>query len=411
MINVDLIRQNPKVVKDAINKKGGDVSVVDEFLATDKNWRELKVKTDKLRSEQKAFGLNQREKGAKAKKEIQINEKKISAINLKRDALLEQIPNLPAADVPLGKDDSENVVLREVGKKPAFKFKPKDYFSLAGKLIDTEKAGQVAGSRFSYIFGDLVLLEFALIKLATDTLLPYGFMPVAPPVMVKPSVMKGMGKSKFLTGGDAFYINQDDLYLAGSSEHTIGPFHLNDVFGENDLPRRYVGFSACFRREAGSYGKDTKGILRVHQFDKIEMFSFVKPEKSEDEHQFLLARQEELLQKLKLAYQVVYICAGDMGFGDYKQFDLETWLPGQGKYRETHSCSNTTDFQARGINAKYRVKSSQKIEFVHMLNATAFAIGRTIIAILENYQTADGRVRVPDVLRDYLGKEFIGDSI
>lgn len=407
MINIDLVRQNPEAVKEAVHKKGGDMSLVDKFLAIDKKWREFKAKTDKLRTEQKTFGLNQREKAAKIKKEIQINENKILALNSERDALLEQIPNLPAVDAPFGKDDSENVILKEVGKKPAFKFKPKDYFSLAGKLIDIEKAGQVAGSRFSYIFGDLVLLEFALIKLAMETLLPYGFVPVVPPVMARSSVMKNMGKLKFLTDGDAFYISEDDLYLVGSSEHTIGPFHMNDVFDEDDLPRRYVGFSTCFRREAGSYGKDTKGILRVHQFDKIEMFSFAKPEESEAEHQFLLSQQEDLVQKLKLPYRVVYICTGDMGFGDFRQFDIETWLPGQGKYRETNSCSNTTDYQARGINAKYRIKSSQKTEFVHMLNATAFAIGRMIIAILENYQTADGRVRVPDALRDYLGKEFI----
>jgi seryl-tRNA synthetase len=223
--------------------------------------------------------------------------------------------------------------------------------------------------------------------------------------MAKPEIMKGMGKQKFLEAGDAFYIQEDDLYLVGSSEHSIGPLHMEETLDEESLPRRYMGFSTCFRREAGSYGKDTKGILRVHQFDKVEMFSFSKPEDSEEEHRFLLAREEELLGKLKLPYQVMAICTGDMGFGDYRQFDVETWLPGQGKYRETMSCSNTGDFQARGLNIKYRVKSTGESKYVNTLNATAFAIGRMLIAILENYQTAAGEVLVPEALRDFVGKE------
>lgn len=408
MIDINLVREQPQLIKEAILKRGGDASLVDRFLSVDEEWRKLKTEADQLRAAQKAFGPEEREEAAKIKKQIQTSEERIAVLASERDVLLEQIPNVPAPDVPVGKDDTENIVLREVGEKPAFDFEPKDYLTLANGLIDIEKAGEVAGSRFGYLFGDLVLLEFALVKLALNTLLPYGFVPVVPPVMAKPAVMKGMGKWKFLADGDAFYIAEDDLYLVGSSEHTIGPFHMNDVFNEDGLPRRYVGFSTCFRREAGSYGKDTKGILRVHQFDKVEMFSFAKPEESEAEHQFLLARQEELMRKLKLPYRVIYICTGDMGFGDYKQFDVETWLPGQGKYRETNSCSNTSDYQARGINAKYRIKSSGETRFVHMLNATAFAIGRMIIAILENYQTKDGRVRVPEALRDYLGKEFIG---
>jgi len=407
MIDINLLRENPRLIKDAIIKRGGDNSLVDKFLAVDSKWRELKTEIDKLKSEQKSFGPTQREKAVKIKKQIQINEEKLSIFVLEREALLEQIPNLPAEDVPLGKNDSENIVLREVGERPNFNFKAKDYLTLAKDLIDVDKSGQVAGSRFSYLFGDLVLLEFALIKLAIDTLLPDNFIPVIPPVMARPEVMKGMGKWRFLADQDAFYLQEDNLYLVGSSEHTIGPFHMNDIIDEDDLPRRYLGFSTCFRREAGSYGKDTKGILRVHQFDKVEMFSFTKPEKSEIEHQFLLSRQEELMEKLKLPYRVVYICSGDMGFGDYKQFDIEVFLPGQGKYRETNSCSNTTDYQARGINAKYRIKSSGETRFVHTLNATAFAIGRMIIAILENYQTKDGWIKVPTALKNYLGKDFI----
>jgi seryl-tRNA synthetase len=206
---------------------------------------------------------------------------------------------------------------------------------------------------------------------------------------------------------ERYYLPKDELYLIGSAEHTLGPLHMNDVIAEEELPKRYVGFSACFRREAGSYGKDTKGILRVHQFDKVEMFSFAKPEDSENEHKKLLSLEETLMSALGLPYRVLEICTGDMGWVGARQYDLEAWLPGQDTYRETHSCSNTTDFQARGINAKYKTKSGKK-EFVHTLNATAFAIGRTLIAIIENYQTRQGTVRVPPVLQAYVGKEEIG---
>ncbi|MGB9608983.1 MAG: aminoacyl--tRNA ligase-related protein, partial [Minisyncoccia bacterium] len=227
-------------------------------------------------------------------------------------------------------------------------------------------------------------------------------------------VYKGMGRLSGDQKEERYYLEKDNLYLVGSAEHTLGPLHLNYVFNENDLPKRYVGFSTCFRREAGSYGKDTKGILRVHQFDKIEMFSFSKPENSEEEHLYLLSLQEKLMNLLELPYRVVEICTGDMGWTDARQFDIETWLPGQinpegkkGHYRETHSASNTTDFQARGINARLRRKDG-KLEFVHMLNATGFAIGRILIAIIENYQTKEGKIKVPKVLQNYVGKEIIG---
>ena len=219
--------------------------------------------------------------------------------------------------------------------------------------------------------------------------------------------MRGMGKVKFLEDKDAFHIPEDNLYLAGSSEHSIGPYHMNEVLGEDELPKRYVGFSTCFRREAGSYGKDTKGILRVHQFDKVEMLVFAKPEDSEKEHRAMVALQEKLMQALGLSYRVVHMSTGDMTFADAEQFDIETWLPGENRYRETHSASNTTDYQARGVNTKLRRKDG-KTEFLHILNATAFAIGRTLIAIFENYQTKEGKIEIPKVLQDYVGKKIIG---
>lgn len=406
MINIDLLREDPDKFKKALELKQLDKSLVDKFLELDKKWRGKVSELDAIRGEKNKLGEDKREKGRELKEKGKSLGSDIDVLAKERDVILEQIPNVPASDAPVGENDTENVVIKEVGEKTTFNFEPKDYLALADGLIKIEKASEVAGSRFGYILGDLALLEFALVKLAMDKLLPHGFVPVIPPVMIKPEVMKAMGKVKFIEAGDAFYLPKDDWYLIGSSEHTIGPIHMNETINYKEMPRRYVGFSTCFRREAGSYGKDTKGILRVHQFDKIEMFSFSLPEKSDEELLFLVARQEEMLQALKLPYRVVDICAGDMGFGDYKQIDLETWLPGQGKYRETHSASNTTDFQSRGINVKFKDDKGAK-DYVHTLNATAFAIGRILIAIMENYQTEKGTIVVPVALCDYVGKSEI----
>ncbi len=406
MIDINFLRNEAEKVKQGIASKKIDSTLVDKFLELDKKWRRDTTELDSLRAKQNKLGKDDIEEAKKIKEEAKKLELEVKDIENERVVILEQIPNVPSKDVPIGKDDTENVVLREVGEKRNFDFTPLEYLDVAKNLIDTKKASEVASSRFSYIFGDLVLLEFALLKLAFDKLTAKGFIPVVPPVFIKPDVMKGMGKNKFLEEEDVFYISQDDMYLVGSSEHTIGPFHMNEVFDEKDLPRRYIGFSTSFRREAGSYGKDTKGILRVHQFDKAEMFSFAKPEDSEEEHEFLLLCQEELMQSLKLPYRVMKICTGDMGFGDYKQYDIETWLPGQNKYRETNSCSNTTDFQSRGINIKYKNRE-KSTAYVHTLNGTAFAMGRMIIAIIENYQTKTGTIIVPEVLRGYVGKDEI----
>ncbi|OGY56306.1 MAG: serine--tRNA ligase, partial [Candidatus Colwellbacteria bacterium RBG_13_48_8] len=294
----------------------------------------------------------------------------------------------------------------EVGQKPSFNFTARDYVGLAGGLIDTERAARVSGSRFGYLLGDLVLLEFALVRLALEKLAPHGFIPVVPPVLIKSEPMRDMGKTKFIEDGDAFYVKEDDLYLVGTAEDTIGPLHMGEVLPGDSLPRRYVGFSTAFRREAGSYGKDTRGIFRTHQFDKVEMFSFAKPEDSVAENDFLLQRQEEIVQALDLPYRTVKICTGEMGFTATNQYDLEVWLPSEKRYRETHSCSNTTDFQSRGLNIKYR-NSEGGTDYVHMLNATGIAIGRTILVLLENHQTKDGNIKIPKVLQAYVGKKEI----
>ena len=417
MLDIAFIRENPEKVKKGMESKHQDPKIVDKFLRADEDWRAKTTAYDQLKAEQntlsKELSAGQSEnllsKAQFLKKRLSDIENEQAELKKMRDDLLSRIPNIPFDDVSVGRDESENKVLREVGTKPDFDFTPKDYLTLGEKLglIDVKKAAEVSGSRFGYILREAALLEFALVKLAMDTLVEKGFIPAVPPVMIKPKVYEGMGRLAADQKEERYYFEKDDVYLVGSSEHTMGPIHMNEVFEEEELPRRYVAFSTCFRREAGSYGKDTKGILRVHQFDKVEMFSFAHPEKSEEEHKFLLSCQEELMQKLELPYRVVEICTGDMGWTDARQFDVETWLPGQGSYRETNSCSNTTDFQSRGMNIKYKTKDGEK-KLIHMLNATGFAIGRVLIGIIENNQTKEGTIRVPKALQAYVGKEEIG---
>lgn len=410
MLDINLIRNDPEKVKKGLRAKNADAGLVDKFLELDEKWRVLNKKFDDSRAEQKKLGEAKDILGAKAlKEEIKKIESDLMDLDKMRQEILNQMPNLPLASALIGKNEKDNRVLREVGAKPQLK-SPKDYLTLAQKLdlIDVGRAAKVSGSRFGYLKGPAVLLEFALVELAIKTLMKEGFVPVVPPVLIRPEMMIGMGKIKFIEEGDAFYLPTDNFYLVGSSEHSIGPMHKDETL--NNPPLRYVGFSTCFRKEAGSYGKDTKGILRVHQFDKVEMFSFAKPEDSEAEHKFLLSLQEKLMQSLELPYRAVEICSGDMGWSDGRQYDIETWLPGQkggrGEYRETQSTSNTVDFQSRGLNIKYK-KEDGKTGFVHMLNGTAFAIGRMIIAILENYQTEKGTILVPKALQNYLGTSEI----
>jgi len=414
MLDPNRIRKNPDEVKTALKNRGLQTKLADDFLAIDEEWRNVNSEVDNLRAEQKRLSANPKEaklkieEARKNKEILKTKEKELALFAEKRDELLEKFPNVQFPDVPVGKDESGNKVLREKGKKPEFSFNAREYLDLeaAKIMIDTDRAAKISGSRFGYIMNGAVLLEFALIQLAYKILTAKGFTPVIPPVMIRPEPYKGMGRLAGDQKEERYYLEKDDVYLVGSSEHTIGPFHMDEVLGEKVLPKRYAGFSTCFRREAGSYGKDTKGILRVHQFDKVEMFSFSKPEESDKEHKFLLNCQEEMMDALELPYQVVEICTGDMGWTDARQYDIEVWLPGQGKYRESHSCSNTTDFQARGVNVRY--KGANGTEHVHMLNATALAIGRILIAIMENYQTKEGKVAVPKVLRDYVGKKELG---
>ena len=412
MLDINFIRQNPEKVKEGCRNKNVDI-YIDRFFEFDKQKREMFQEIEQLRHQRNLIsekkGLNEKE--IERAKELKVSIKNLSEgaekINKEFDNLISQIPNLTLDDVPKGKDEEDNVVVRKIGDIPKFDFKPKDHLELGENLdiIDVKRAAKVAGPRFGYLKREAVLLEFSLINFAFEFLLKKGFIPVIPPVMIKPEMMWGMGY--FIKAPEeGFFIEKDKLYLIGTAEQSLGPMHSNEILDEKELPKRYFGFSTCFRREAGAYGKDTKGIFRVHQFDKIEMFSLCKPEDSIKEHQSFLKIEEELMTALKLPYRVVRICTGDMAFPTASQYDIEAWFPGQNKYRETHSTSNCTDFQARRLNIRYKDSREKKLEFVHTVNGTAFS-QRALIAILENYQRKDGKINVPKVLQKYLGFKTI----
>lgn len=407
MFDIKFIRNNPETVKEGALKKGVTVDV-DLILKVDEERRELIKKVEGLKAEQKKLGKENIGEAQRIKEEIKRIEPELVKKEKDLQPLLLRIPNLPLPDVPVGKDEKENVVIEKVGEKPSFPFKPKDYMEIAEKmdLIDVKRAGKTSGSRFGFIKGKAVLLEFALVNFAFDVLTKEGFVPVLPPVMLKSEMARGMGYLEQADVNEAYYLPQDDLYLIGTAEQPLGAMHAEEIFREDELPRRYAGFSTCFRREAGSYGKDTKGVLRVHQFDKVEMFSFCRPEDSEKEHKFFLETEKKLMRELKLYFQVVNICTGDLGFPAARKYDIETWLPSEQRFRETHSTSNCTDFQARRLNIRYRKKGGE-LDFVHTVNGTAFS-QRPLLAILENCQQKDGSIKVPNILQKYAGFKKIG---
>jgi seryl-tRNA synthetase len=413
MLDINFIRQNPEKVKEGCKKKQAEIDI-DKLLELDKKRREILKEVEQLRhqrniiSGKKKLAQEEIERARDLKEKIKSLEEKFKVVDKELQELMFQVPNLPQENVPVGKDENDNVVIKKVGKIPKFNFQPKDHLEIGENLdiIDIKRAAKVSGTRFGYLKKEAVLLEFGLIRFVFEKLIKKGFIPIIPPVMMKKDMMRGMGYIEQTDVEEAYWLPKDDLFLAGTAEQPIGTMHSGEVFDGDDLPRRYVGFSTCFRREAGSYGKDTRGIFRVHQFDKVEMFSFVKPEDSQKEHKLFLSIEEELMRNLKIPYQVVNICTGDLGFPAAAKYDIEAWFPGQQRYRETHSTSNCTDFQARRLNIRYRDKSG-KLNFVHTVNGTAFAIGRTIIAILENYQRKDGKVDIPKVLQKYLGFKTI----
>lgn len=412
MVDIQIIRDNPDKVKKGVASKDHDPKLVDQVLDLDKEWKQALQTVEKLRQERnevakKGSSAQNITRGQKIKKELKKLESELIEVSKKYEEALLKIPNPPASDVALGKNETENKVVREWGKPTKFDFRPLDHVEIGKNfdIIDIDRAAKVSGSRFAYLKGAGVLLEFALVQLATEVLTKNGFTPVIPPTLIKTASMRKMGYMEHGGEEDMFTLAKDDLVLVGTSEQSIGPMYMDEVI-DVKKPLRYMGFSSCFRREAGSYGKDTKGILRVHQFDKVEMFSYTSPEDSDKEHEFLLSLEEKLFQSLEIPYQVVKMCTGDLGAPAARKYDIEAWIPSQGKYREVTSTSTTTDFQARRLNIKYQTKDG-KTDFVHMLNGTAFAIGRTIIAILENYQQKDGSVKIPKVLQKYMGTDVI----
>jgi seryl-tRNA synthetase len=413
MLDIKYIRENPEIVQKKARDKGVDINV-EHILELDNRYRALDLMVQKLREDRNANSTSikgkpteeQIKKGQGIKERLDKEEHVLSAIEEEyRNALL-TIPNLAKDDVRIGENDTQNEVVRTVGEPTKFNFKPKGHLELGEKLdiIDVVRASKISGARFYFLKNDGALLEFALRELAFDLLIKEGFIPVVPPVMVKTEVMKGLGYMENGGDEDMYVFEKDGLVLIGTSEQSIVAMHQDDTFDAKDLPKRYVGFSTCFRREAGSYGKDTRGILRVHQFDKVEMVSFVKQGEDDKEQDYLLSLEEKLMQLLKISYQVVKMCTGDLGFPAARKYDLEAWIPSENKYREVTSVSTTTDFQARRLNIRY--KEQNTTEFVNILNGTAFST-RPIIAILENYQNEDGSVNVPEVLQKYLNKKVI----
>jgi len=444
MLDIKLIRENPDVVRQDLIKRGEieKLKWIDEILELDKKWRENLKKINNLRRERNkiAVEIGKRKKEGKPVDELMEKSKQIVAeiekleeqieeFRQKIDFYLWRLPNITHKSVPIGKDDTENVPIKFWGKARVWKghlenfleqsqgkmeyeileWKPKIHVDMLEILggADLERAAKVSGSRFYYLMNELVILDLALLRFALDKLIDKGFIPVIPPYMVRRYVEEGV--TTFDDFENVIYkVEGEDLYLIPTAEHPLAGLHANEIIDGKDLPLLYAGISPCFRKEAGTAGKDTKGIFRVHQFHKVEQFVYARPEESWEWHEKLLQNAEELFQELGLPYRVVNICTGDLGYVAAKKYDIETWMAGQGRFREVVSCSNCTDWQARRLNIRFRDKTHEKPKFVHTLNSTAIATSRAIVAILENFQEEDGTVKIPKVLWKYTGfKEIL----
>jgi seryl-tRNA synthetase len=412
LLDLKLIRSDPERFRTALARRGA-AEQLDELLELDERRRSLLPEIEATRGRRKtasaAIGAAKKAgEDASAemaevrdlKERLEQMESELAEVEAARDRVAASLPNVPDPGSPDGFTDEDAVTLREVGSPPEFPFEPKDHLELAGDMIDMEAAAVASGARFAYLKGDLVMLEFALVRWAMSLLREHGHEPVIPPVLVREEALVGTG---FLPGDrDQIYeLPKDDLFLAGTSEVPLASLHAGAIFEPGDLPVRYAGFSSCFRREAGAAGRDTRGIFRVHQFDKVEMFSFVEPDHAGDEHERILAIEEEILSALGLPYRVVDVAVGDLGGSAARKFDCEAWIPSQGRYRELTSCSNTTGYQARRLGIRFRPATEAALEAVNTLNGTAVAVGRTIIAVLENHQLEDGSVEVPRVLVEH----------
>ena len=418
MLEMKFIREHADIVKADLNRRGAvdKLAWVDELLQQDQKWRSLQAQANALRQQRNKLT----EQIAKLRKEgrdaapvmreaeaipdkIRELEQEAGNIRERINQILMQLPNIMHESVPTGKDEHDNVEVRKWGTPPQFSFKPLDHIDLAFKLdlVDLERAAKVAGARFYYLKRNLVRLNYALISYALDFISRKGYMLIQPPYLLRRDILSGaVALSDFEE--TIYKIEGEDLYLLATSEHALNALHFGEILDGKTLPLRYGGVSPCFRKEAGAHGRDTKGIFRVHQFEKVEQFVFCKPQDSWSEHEKLISNAEELFQALNLAYRVVNVCSGDLGTVTAKKYDLEVWLPGQNSYREAVSCSNCTSYQAVRSNVRYRDRTSDPTEYVHTLNSTFVATERTLIAIMENFQQSDGSIAIPAVLRPYM---------
>ena len=420
MLDLKAIRSDPERVKAALARRGA-AEQVDALLALDARRRELLPEVENAQAERKALSkqIGERKQAGEGaeelvaavgalKQRVEAAKAELEEVEAKLGELAPQLPNIPDPGAPEGMTEEDAVVVREVGEPTEFDFEPRDHLEIGTELglIEMEKAAELSGSRFAYLKGDLVLVELALVRFAIDLARGEGHEPTVPPVLVREGALEGTGM--FPGDRDQIYeIPKDELFLTGTSEVALAGLHANEILEASELPLRYCAFSTCFRREAGAAGRDTRGIFRVHQFDKVEMFSFVEPGASSDEHERLLAIEERILGELELPYRVVNVAVGDLGAPAAKKFDCEAWIPSQGRYRELTSCSNTTDYQARRLGARYRPEEGVSPQILHTLNGTACAVGRTIIALIENRQESDGSFTLPNSLHRYGAPERI----
>jgi seryl-tRNA synthetase len=420
MLDLKAIRSDPERVKAALARRGA-AEQVDQLLALDARRRELLPEVENAQAERKTLSkqIGERKQAGEdadqlmatvqgLKEQVESAKEELEQVEAKIGELALTLPNLPDPDAPEGMTEEDAVVIREVGELPQFDFEPRDHLEIGTELglIEMEKAAELSGSRFAYLKGDLVLLELALVRFAIDLVRAEGHEPVVPPVLVREEALEGTG---FLPEArDQIYeIPKDELFLTGTSEVGLAGLHAGEILDAAELPLRYCAFSTCFRREAGAAGRDTRGIFRVHQFDKVEMFSFVEPSASSEEHERLLAIEERILGELEIPYRVVNVAVGDLGAPAAKKYDCEAWIPSQGRFRELTSCSNTTDYQARRLGARYRPEEGAAPQTLHTLNGTACAVGRTIIALIENRQESDGGFTLPKTLHQYGAPERI----
>jgi seryl-tRNA synthetase len=421
MLDPKFIRENSERVIKNTKERGMDISVVSDWLNVDEELRDLKQKTDQLKQRRNELAemLKDPEKrsdetiaeGKQLKEELQPLEEKQQGLQEKWMGLIQQIPNIHPQSVPVAANEEGNVVLRKEGKKPKFDFEAKDHLTLGEDLgiIDFEAGAKVAGSQFYYLKGDAVRLEFALMQYGIDFLAKKGYELVITPDMARSRYYLGTGYAPKGEEAQIYEIDGDDLGLIATAEITMAGLHADQIMDESELPKKYAALSHCFRREAGAYGKYSKGLYRVHQFAKLEMFAYCTPDQSEDIHQEFLAIEEEIAQELGLHYQVVEMCTGDLGAIAARKYDLEAWMPGRNDYGEITSTSNCTDFQARNLEIRYKDGDGAN-QYLHMLNGTALTSSRIPLAIMENYQQEDGSILIPEVLRPYMGKDVIASS-